>query len=206
MVDFRCWGLTPPPHCLLRPAPGTGSCPATSAAPGASAGMQGASPLASPSLYRKVCWLTGGLRNRNPPGTPYRSRREFWGTGNLPVCSATSGAVVGVPGAKPPANSTKKLPLPQWGRGSGGWGNRLMRSRGKTGEAGRRHPSRHCISQGAPGTPGQDTPGTVSRPVCRAAPGAVQGCRGRSPRQNKLKGSPFPSGEGGRGGDGGEKV
>ncbi len=158
MVDFRCWGLTPPPHCLLRPAPGTGSCPATSAAPGASAGMQGASPLASPSLYRKVCWLTGGLRNRNPPGTPYRSRREFWGTGNLPVCSATSGAVVGVPGAKPPANSTKKLPLPQWGRGSGGWGNRLMRSRGKTGEAGRRHPSGTGKPPGQPGNTGRRHP------------------------------------------------
>ena len=37
-----------------------------------------------------------------------------------------------------------------------------------------------------------------------AANGLMQGCRGRSPRQNKLKVSPFPGGEGGRG-DGGRK-
>ena len=45
-----------------------------------------------------------------------------------------------------------------------------------------------------------------------AASGSVQGCRGRSPRRNKLWGSPFPAGEGGSGvypspsGKGGSKV
>ena len=38
-----------------------------------------------------------------------------------------------------------------------------------------------------------------------AASGSVQGCRGRSPRRNKLLVSPFPRGEGGRG-DGGDKA
>ena len=37
-----------------------------------------------------------------------------------------------------------------------------------------------------------------------AAGGLMQGCRGRSPRRNKLLVSPFPGGEGGRG-DGGKK-
>ena len=38
-----------------------------------------------------------------------------------------------------------------------------------------------------------------------AANGLMQGCRGRSPRRNKLLVSPFPGGEGGRG-DGGSKA
>ena len=38
----------------------------------------------------------------------------------------------------------------------------------------------------------------------RAASGLMPGCRGRSPRQNKLIVSPFPGGEGGRG-NGGQK-
>ena len=38
-----------------------------------------------------------------------------------------------------------------------------------------------------------------------AAGGLMPGCRGRSPRRNKLMVSPFPGGEGGRG-DGGKKI
>ena len=47
---------------------------------------------------------------------------------------------------------------------------------------------------------GTCTAGTIS-----AVDGSVQGCRGRSPRRNKLWDSPFPGGEGGRG-DGGSKA
>ena len=43
--------------------------------------------------------------------------------------------------------------------------------------------------------------GTVS-----AANGLMQGCRGRSPRRNKLWGSPFPGGEGGQGGWGQKRT
>ena len=42
--------------------------------------------------------------------------------------------------------------------------------------------------------------GTIS-----AANGLMQGCRGRSPRRNKVKSSPFPTGEGGRG-DRGQEI
>ena len=41
--------------------------------------------------------------------------------------------------------------------------------------------------------------GTCSAGSVSAAGGLIPGCRGRSPRQNKLKISPFPSGEGGWG-------
>ena len=46
--------------------------------------------------------------------------------------------------------------------------------------------------------------GTCMAGTVRVASGSVQGCRGRSPRQNKLIVSPFPGGEGGWG-DGAKK-
>ena len=47
--------------------------------------------------------------------------------------------------------------------------------------------------------------GTCLAGSVSAVSGSVQGCRGRSPRRNKLWDSPFPGGEGGRG-DGGSKA
>ena len=43
-------------------------------------------------------------------------------------------------------------------------------------------------------------PGTTAAKSISAANGLMPGCRGRSPRRNKLIVSPFPAGEGGRGG------
>ena len=54
-------------------------------------------------------------------------------------------------------------------------------------------------------TPGASPPqGTCLAGSVSAAGGLMQGCRGRSPRRNKLLISPFPAGEGGRG-DRGQK-
>ena len=53
------------------------------------------------------------------------------------------------------------VPLPQRGKSAlrarvgGMGGERFNRGQGQTGEAGRRHPFRHCIPQGAPEPPGQ---------------------------------------------------
>ena len=47
-------------------------------------------------------------------------------------------------------------------------------------------------------------PGTTAAKSISAANGLMPGCRGRSPRRNKLIVSPFPAGEGGRGGDRGQ--
>ena len=68
---------------------------------------------------------------------------------------------------------------------------------------------RHCPKKGGsvcfapkhklPSALGACLAGTIS-----AAGGLMQGCRGRSPRRNKLKISPLPAGKGGRG-DGGRK-
>ncbi len=59
--------------------------------------------------------------------------------------------------------------------------------------------SRHRKPPGTPYRAGSGTglPGTPPEAV--PLPAQLQGCRGRSPRQNKLKVSPFPSGEGGWG-------
>ena len=62
-----------------------------------------------------------------------------------------------------------------------------------------RHP--HPVSQEAKPPAGTLFP--QEKPVPR--PTRVQGCRGRSPRRNKVIFSPFPGGEGGRG-DGGNKA
>ena len=51
---------------------------------------------------------------------------------------------------------------------------------------------------------GSHAQGTCLPRTINAAGGSGQGCRGRSPRRNKLWESPFPGGEGGRGGWGQE--
>ena len=54
-------------------------------------------------------------------------------------------------------------------------------------------------------TAAQSASASAERCTSSAAQAQPQGCRGRSPRRNKLWDSPFPGGEGGRG-DGGRKV
>ena len=175
--------------------------------------MQGASPLASPGL--------DGARH----GLNLRSRRP---AGGVPPALAARPAVAVPDGGSPclsPADPAISLlcfplspcPLPRRGRGdfsflmqgasplaSPGWVGRgtgiacgkpvLSASNGALAPA------------GAAGTRVVKSPppvhlyaGSVS-----AVGGSVQGCRGRSPRQNKLWAPPLPAGKGG-GGMGAEK-
>ena len=54
--------------------------------------------------------------------------------------------------------------------------------------------------QGEPVPPGTSPPqGATAAKTISAANGLMQGCRGRSPRRNKLKNLPLPAGEGGWG-------
>ncbi len=57
-------------------------------------------------------------------------RKPFSGYRTPPGRQCRAGSDVGVPGEKPPANSTKNRPLPLRGRGSGGWGRRFMPRQG----------------------------------------------------------------------------
>ncbi len=85
---------------------------------------EGASPPATPRL------------RRNHPGTPYCSRHRRRGAGG-----------------EAPGKETKNLPLPRWGRGSGGWGGRKQhegrQERAKAGKSRRRGRKRvsppHCL-------------------------------------------------------------
>ena len=57
-------------------------------------------------------------------------------------------------------------------------------------------PRRVQRRQGQAGNqPGKPPPGTAEAGSVSVASGSVQGCRGRSPRRNKLWVSPFPAGE-----------
>ncbi len=76
------------------------------------------------------------FRHRKPPGN--QCRRRSWG------CK----------GRSPLHKKTMVLPLPRWGRGSGGWGQGSRTRAGQTGEAGRRYPAGHRKPQGEPETPG----------------------------------------------------
>ena len=111
--------------------------------------------------------LYEGRKKPTAPGTGTlsgtanrRVSRERWGklppgTGSLPVCSAVPAPTQGCKGRSPLHKRTKKLPLPQRGRGSGGWGQQIRARAGK---------SRHRR--------GSDTPrqSKVSK-VTRATPG-----------------------------------
>ena len=90
-------------------------------------------------------------------------------------------------------------PSPE-GKGVGGMGERKQ-AKGKVG----RRPKSPCPRRvpptpAEPATPGaRPPPGTTTAGRASAARVQPQGCRGRSPRRNKLIVSPFPTGEGGRG-------
>ena len=84
----------------------------------------------------------------------------------------------GCKGRSPLHEITLVSPFPP-GRGAGGWG---QETKLKVGFAG-----------GKEGTPPQ---GTTATKFISAAGGLMPGCRGRSPRRNKLWDSPFPPGRG----------
>ena len=147
--------------------------------------MQGASPLASPRL--------------NPRGTGLTCR-----------CGVRRGACLSPRPPTPPlALFLPPSPRPPSPPGKGERGDRGQESKLKAG--GNRRQSRHAPRrvqrrQGQAGDqPGKPPPGTAEEGSVSAASGSVQGCRGRSPRRNKLWGAPFPAGEGG-GGIGGRKA
>ena len=89
-------------------------------------------------------------------------------------------------GEAPCIKITLVSPFPP-GRGSGGWGQKRKPKAGLAGKQESKPP------------PNAGLAGRASA-ASRSAPG----CRGRSPRRNKVKVSPFPAGEGGRG-DRGQK-
>ena len=78
--------------------------------------LPGASPPAPLRLRREVCWLTGGLRCRKPPGTQYRSRHEFGDTATARKNNAARVLPRGCKGRSPLHKKALVLPLPQRGK------------------------------------------------------------------------------------------
>ena len=104
--------------------------------------MQGASPLASPRLDGARHWLSLPYRCLGGGGI---TRRERF----LSVLRRPIGSAAGVPGAKPPAKSTKNLPLPA-GKGGRGMGAEKQ-AKGKVGRRQRKQdPRRVPQRQGQP--------------------------------------------------------
>ena len=152
--------------------------------------MQGASPLASPRLDGARHWLS--LPYRCLGGGGGITRRERF----LSVLRRPIGSAAGVPGAKPPAKSTKNLPLPRRGRGVGGMGEKEKGQGGGGGWQSRQAPQRIPERQSHPATTRASSPqgATVARSA-NAARVQPRGCKGLSPLHKKTKKSP-PSPEG----------
>ena len=114
--------------------------------------------------------------------------------------SAANGLMQGCRGRSPRRNKLIVSPFPT---GEGGRGDRGQESKPKAGLAGEekgKPPLRVPEWQGRQATARlRPPPGTCLAGSVSAANGLMQGCRGRSPRRNKLIVSPFPTGEGGRG-------
>ena len=130
------------------------------------------------------------------------TRRERF----LSVLRRPIGSAAGVPGAKPPAKSTKNLPLPRRGRGLGGWGKKRKVKAGAAGGKAGKPPSgfrKGRVIRRPPGQAPRRVPQLQGQPV---PPGfSPGGCKGRSPLHKKTKKSP-PSPEGkGAGGMGGKR-
>ena len=119
----------------------------------------------------------------------------------------------GLPGWSPayPAFSLRSCPLSPHppsppGKGGGGIGGRKVNQRQGRQAANKASPPAGAgRARSAGDRPSCATPlGTCTAGTVSVANGLMQGCRGRSPRRNKLIVSPFPAGEGGRGGEGAE--
>ena len=136
------------------------------------------------------------------------------GTYMASFVSAASGLMPGCRGRSPRRNKVKISPFPL-GRGAGGWGKENKLKAGLTGGKEGKPPCGCRISRGdrrqrrqapllVPGRQGQQAtnraspppPGTWTAATVSAASGLTPGCRGRSPRRNKVKISPFPPGRG----------
>ena len=125
-------------------------------------------------FYRFCAELAIAKAHPPPPGAGLAGR-----------ASAARGKPRGCKGRSPLHKKTKISPFPG-GEGGGGISFPF-------GEGGQESKLKARSAGDQPGTPppvGTCTAGTVS-----AAGGSMQGCRGRSPRRNKLKISPFPGGE-----------
>ncbi len=99
-------------------------------------------------------------------------------------------------GEAPCIRKQKNLPLPT-GKGGGGMGAKKQ-TKGRVGGRQRRQaPRRVPLTPAEAATPGTSPPlGTTAAKTISAANGLMQGCRGRSPRRNKVIFSPFPPGRG----------
>ena len=134
-------------------------------------------------------------------------RRLFaWGARMAETVSAANGLMQGCRGRSPRRNKLIVSPFPT---GEGGRGDRGQESKPKAGLAGEEKGKPPCgCRNGKVGRrpPACATPpGTCLAGSVSAANGLMQGCRGRSPRRNKLRVSPFPTGEGGWGDRGQER-
>ena len=113
--------------------------------------------------------------------------------------SAANGLMQGCRGRSPRRNKLIVSPFPT---GEGGRGDRGQESKLKAGLAGNqtgKPPQGTVNARRAGNAGGTPPPGTTTAGRASAARVQPQGCRGRSPRRNKLIVSPFPTGEGGRG-------
>ena len=140
--------------------------------------MQGASPLASPRLNPGGIGAGGESCTRRRACVPCRLSL-------LPLVCFLS-----------------PIPLTPFPTGEGGRGDRGQESKPKAGWAGDKKgkpPQGTANARRAGNAGGTPPPGTTTAGRASAANGLMQGCRGRSPRRNKLIVSPFPAGEGGRG-------
>ena len=112
---------------------------------------------------------------------------------------AALGSARGCKGRSPLHEITLGSPFPggEGGRGDGG----KNKAKGRVGgRQSRQAPRRVSQRQGRTAArKASPPPGTCMAGAVRAANGLIPGCRGRSPRQNKLIVSPFPGGEGGGG-------
>ena len=160
--------------------------------------MQGASPLASPGLN------PGGTGSTCPGGEDHLKRRSSsppvppspW----LPALPIERRfyrfcAELAKPKAQPPAGHLYGRNCKCRRRFNAGVPGAEPLASPRLNPRGTSYPRRLRPRRGGGVPPrGTCTAGTVS-----AANGLMQGCRGRSPRRNKLIVSPFPAGEGGRG-------
>ena len=111
----------------------------------------------------------------------------------------------GCKGRSPLHMKSKNLPLPAGKGGRGDGGKKASKRQGRQATKNASPPCGHHSGKVSRRPAGQAAPaGTCLAETVSAASGLMQGCRGRSPRRNKVIFSPFPGGEGGRG-DGGRK-
>ena len=101
----------------------------------------------------------------------------------------------GVPGAKPPAKSTKNLPLPRRGRGRGDGGKRERSRRGRRAAKQASPPADSGKAESSGDHPGKLPAGYLPAGSANAARVQSRGCKGLSPLHKKTKKSP-PSPEG----------